>query len=248
MPETKFCQSCIERGYSSPGIATREWLPGVYYCDECFGALLDNLTNISVGEVQKHVEHIPKTIEQGPVLDALYQVLSIPSELQFDRVETVQRNHDKLFVFHSPAIVNRTLENIAEELEQLAMALFHIKYRMEPLEQRVDKLKQERRKEKNLIGYNDSKEQYSKTPKAAAKAQTKAVKVEKVAKGLNMSPEALAAMLAQGAEIEKKKKEREFNIIAGNCAECGEHADVIVKEKGEDIPYCNVHAVVVGAK
>lgn len=241
MTDIKYCQSCIERGYKPPiPIATREWVTGIFYCDDCFNAVLDNLTNIAPAEVTKHSEVLPKTIEQGPVLDALYRAYGMPPELQFDRVDAVCKYRDKLWNHHAPTILNRTLEDLAQEIEQLGMAYFHIKYRIEPLDRRVQELKAQRRQEKNLIGYEDSKEEYAKGDKPKKSAAT-STKKEKVAKSLGMSPEALAAMLAQGEVINKKKKEREFNILAGNCAECGEHADVLVKEKGEDIPYCHKH-------
>src|SRR4030095_4266897 len=116
--DTKFCQSCIERGIDPVNIATREWQTGVFYCDECFQAVLDNLTNISPAQIQMHTEVTQNSnIKSGPVLDKLYEIFNIPEELHFDRVDVVQRNHDKIFNFHAPAIINRTIEDLTEEIE-----------------------------------------------------------------------------------------------------------------------------------
>ena len=218
--QTKFCQSCIERGINPPLPASREWQTDIFYCDECFNAVLDNLTNISPAQIEQYTESIKgMTLDSGPVLDAIYKIFNIPEELQFDRMATVQRNYDKIFNFFAPAIINRTEDDLAKEIEQLSATWFYIKYRIEPLEQRVAKLKEERRKEKGLSNYNDSKEEYATVKqKKSAKSTTQA---EKMAKTLGMTIEAYNAMIAQGAEINKKKREREFNVLAGNCPECG---------------------------
>lgn len=233
--DTKFCQSCIQRQYNPPNIASREWQTGIYYCDDCFNAVIDNLTNIAPAAIEMHTDSIKgKTIESGPVLDHIYSLFSVPKELQFDRVDTVQRNHDKIFNFHAPAIINRTEENLAEEIEQLACALFHIKYRIEPLEMQVKKLKEQRRKEKGLASYDDSKEQYAKVPKP--KSPVKATQEEKMAKTLGMSIEEYRTTVAESQAKEQKRRDRYFNLMAGNCGECG-----------GAMP-CAKHPVPVGAK
>ena len=237
---TKFCQSCIERSINPPMIATREWQANVFYCDECFDAVLQNMIDFAPAGITKKEEIKKNTnLDTGPVLDYIYNLYSIPIELQFDRIEKVQSNRDKIFNFHAPAIINRDLESLATEIEQLGMVLFHVKYRMEPLEMQVNKLKEERRKAKGLESYNDSKEEYAKGP--AKKTTGKVAGETKVAKALNTSPDAIAAMLAQGAIIEKKKRERQFNILADNCAECGGKMEVRVNEGGKEIPYCLEH-------
>lgn len=245
--ETKYCQSCIERGYNSHNPATREWQPGIYYCEECFWAVIDNMTNVAPAAVAKHADILPKDIKAGPFLEALYQVLNIPVELQFDRQDVVNRNHDKIFNFHAPAIVNRTMESLVEEYEQLAVGLFQIQYKMETIDGRIAAQKEERRKEKNLIGYQDSREEYAKGDKPK-KTTGKQANNEKIAKSMGMSVAEYEAMLVKGAELEKRKKEREFNIMVGNCATCGGKADVLLKEKGEDVPYCTEHAPVAVSK
>lgn len=216
--EIKYCQSCIERGYNPPNPATREWLTNVFYCDECFNALLENMTSISPSELSKVSDVIKDSnITSGPVLEKIYEFYNIPKELQFERIDTVQRNYDKIFNFHAPAIVNRSLESLAEEIEQLGMAIFHIKYRLDPLEMQAKKLKEERRKEKGLQSYDDSKEAYSKVKKT----NVKSTQEEKMAKALNMTVEAYRVFAAESQAQEKKARERKFNVLAGNCPECG---------------------------
>lgn len=240
--ETKFCQSCIERGINPPGIATREWQKDIYYCDECFGAILQNMTSFSPEILSKKEEIKNTNLKSGPVLDFIYNLYEVPPELQFDRIEKVQGNYDKIFNFHAPAIVNRDIESLAEEIEQLGMSLFHIKYRMEPLEMQVKKLKELRRKEKGLESYNDSKEEYAKNPTTKRKSSTiKATQEEKLAKSLGMTLEQYQAMIGSAAELEKRKRERQFNILAGNCAECGGTANQMMIESGKEIPYCVEH-------
>lgn len=209
--EIKLCQSCIERGIIPANPATREWQKDIFWCEECFQAAIQNLTNIGHGKAQAISEDNKKNgIKAGPVLDKIYDALAIPEELRFDKVDTVCRNYDKIFNFHAPAVVNRTLEDLAVEVEELSMSLFHIKYRIEPLEMQIKKLKEQRREEKNLKSYDDSKEEYAKNKGS----KVKATQEEKMAKVLGMS-------LEQYREFQKKAREKEFNKIAGNCPECG---------------------------
>lgn len=216
----KYCQSCIQRGFSPPQVATREWQTGMFYCEECFDALLNNLTNIAPAEASDIVKNIPPSAK-GPVLDYLYQAYGVPKELQFDKVDTVCRNHDKIFNFHAPAVINRTLEELASEVEQLQMSLFHIKYRIEPLEMHIRKLKEDARKEANLKSYDDAKETYSKKPRKVASGTLDVTKEEKEAKKLNMTLTEYRQFKEIMAAKAKKNNERKFNLIVGNCGECG---------------------------
>jgi hypothetical protein len=208
--DIKYCQSCIERGFNPPNIATREYQVGVYYCDECFDAVLQNLTNIAPASVIQ--EKVANRVKEntGPVLDFLYEQFLIPPELRFDSVDTVCRNYEKLFNFHAPAVINRSLDSLTEEHEQLSMSLFIIKYRMEPLKMAIDKAKEERRKEKNLTGYQDSKETYAK----GKPPKNKDTDIERAAKKMGISVEMYLAM-------RQKARDMEFNKMAGNCPECG---------------------------
>jgi hypothetical protein len=215
----KYCQSCIQRGFNPPNPATREWQTNVFYCEECFNALLQNLQGIAPAEVQSAVEDI-KELEllKLPWLDTIYQVLNVPKELQFDKVDIVCRNRDKIFNFHAPSVINRTLEDLEMEVEQLGMVLFQVKYRMEPLQGRISQLKEELRKERNLTSYKDSKEVYAKSPKKSA---VKVTQEEKMAKTLGMSLEEYRKTVADAQVKDKAAKERKFNILAGNCPDCG---------------------------
>lgn len=207
-PNLKLCQSCIERGFNPPNPATREWQKDVYYCEDCFSAIINNLTNIAPAAVQQNI----KLAQSGPILDKLYELLNIPKELQFDSTETVCRNHEKFFNFGAPAIVNRSLEDLATEVEQMSMAMFIIKYvAIEPKQLQINKLKEERRREKQLTGLEDSRETYAKAPRGTRVKQTE---IEKMAKTLGMTVE-------QYQEFVKSTREKEFNKLVGNCPECG---------------------------
>jgi hypothetical protein len=215
--EIKFCQSCIERGFNPPNQASREWQPGIYYCDDCFNAIIANLTNVSEAEVKTVLNG---TIEAGPILDQVYKYYGIPEALQYDKIDVLQRSRDKLFNLHAPSVVNKSIEELQKEIEELGMIIFHCIYRKEPLELEVNRLKEQRRKEKNLTSYDDSKEVYSKVKKPS---NIKTTQEEKMAKTLGMTLEQYKLMVATAQVEEKKAKERKFNILAGNCPECGGH-------------------------
>jgi hypothetical protein len=218
MSDTKLCQSCIERGIKPANPATREWQEGIFYCEECFQAVLENLINLSPAAVQLYTESINgQEVTNGPILDRIYEIYEMPKELQFDKLDVVQRHHDKIFLFHAPATVNRTEESLAAELEQLSKSIFYLRYRAETIEGRISVLKEERRKEKGLKDYKDSTEKYAKVKVS----KTKLSQEEKMATALKMSLEEYRKMVDGGKELEKKKREREFWIMSDNCPECG---------------------------
>jgi copper chaperone CopZ len=229
-PEIKYCQACIERGYSkkredgsliNPNPATREWQPGIYYCDDCFNTIINNLTNIEPKQVQASLSKIDK----GAILPQIYSILNVPIELQFDSVDETCKHRDQFFTFHAPANINKTLEQLSLEREQMRLCLFQFQYKIASLETRIGKLKDERRAEKNLKSYDDSKEKYSK-PKSKATsiiADGDSVKKEKAQKKLEGGILGITAEdLKLAKEIEEKKRRREFHILSGNCPECGD--------------------------
>lgn len=217
--EIKYCQECIERGFSNPNIASREWQTNLYLCDDCFTARLNNLTNIAPAELAPVINS--NELKSGPILDKIYELLGIPPELRFDSVDTVCRNHDKFFNFGAPAIVNKSLEELADEQEQMAMAMFIIKYvKVEPNTYRINQLKEQKREEKNLKGIQDSKEAYSKTGPKGGSSRVKQTDKEKMAKTLGMTIEQYEAMVAKAQAADRLKKMGDFNEMAGNCR-CG---------------------------
>jgi hypothetical protein len=215
----KYCQSCIERGYRPPNIATREWEKGIYICDDCFRPLIDNLSNISP-EVAREVISSPGVDVSQPILREIYRILEIPEELQFDTLDKTCRHRDRIFNLHAIATVNiKDIEELAKEIETRSIALFQIQYSLEALKSQIDKLKQARREEKNLKSYEDSKEVYSTVKKRSSKV--KDTQEEKMAKILGMSLDEYKAFQETSREKEKLKKIREFNVMAGNCPDCG---------------------------
>lgn len=206
MTETKYCQSCIERGVKPPNIAMREWEKDYFLCEECFTPLLQNLSGIAPASITTTLEKV----ESGPILNQIYNLLEVPSELRFDRIDTVQKNHEKIFNFHAPAIVNKTLEEAQFDIEQWGSGLFHIQYKIETLQSLVSRLKEERRKEKNLSGVSESRETYSKPVKSKVLQSKK----EKLANTLGLDNKEMEALI-------KSAREREFNKIIGHCELCG---------------------------
>jgi len=215
--ETKYCQSCIERGFNPPNIASREWTKDVFYCEDCFKPLIDNMLDLNDHTSVKEILAKFPLPNAGPLLSKVYEILNVPVELQFQKVDDVCRNYDKLFNYHAPAIVNRDLDSMTRELEELQMAIFQIKFYTEPLDGQIKLLKNQRREEKNLKSYDDSKEDYKKEKKGSDSKvkQNQSLKLAKAMsnvsgnKNLNME------------EMIKKAREREFHRLAGNCPECG---------------------------
>lgn len=209
--EVKYCQDCIARGTNPPNIATREWVADCFLCDECFQPLLNNMANIAPASMKNAVSKV----EEGPILNQVYQLLHIPPELQFDSVDVTCRNYDKIFNFHAPANVNRNLESLTNEIEQWQIALFQIKYKIEPLQYQISKLKEEIRKEKNLAGVKDTAESYVKDgPSSKKTSKVKQSQVESLAGKLGFTPEQLE-------KIAKQAREKEFKKLTGVCARCG---------------------------
>lgn len=216
----KLCQSCIERGYNSPNQATREYTPGVYYCDDCFMAVINNMLSSGI-----HHETIKKLaseegLKPGPFLATVYEMLKIPTELQFVRLDNFCRHRDEIFNHFEPAVINKTLEEISAQIEENKIILFQFTWREELLEQYQNKLKEERRVAKGLKSFDDSKEIYSnKGLKKVAIVKQK--QEDKIKKGLGKQDINISALMEQMKEAERKKRERQFNILAGNCPECG---------------------------
>lgn len=205
--DTKICQRCITKGINTPNIATREWQAGIYYCDDCLSEVIKEMTSITTEQKIKVIDKKDK-IPNINILDFIYKEFNIPEELQFDTQDEVCRNYEKLFNFQAPAFINKSLEEASHELEQLAMSLFIIKFRIEPLTAFINKLKEDKRKEKGLKDYEDGKETYAKPPK------TKETDLMKMAKKMGMTEDAAKEWI-------KKMREREFNKMAGNCLDCG---------------------------
>jgi hypothetical protein len=213
--DIKLCQSCIERQYNPPQPATREWQPGIYYCEDCFGALINNMINIAPAEINSGLERI----EPGPVLQQIYQLLNIPTELQFDSVDRTCKHRDKIFNFHAPSNINKDIDTTAREIEEYSICLFQFQYKIETLKIHIDKLKEQRRIEKGLKSYDDSKEEYSKVKKPSNVKASQQDKLKKAIGAQNSSE--MDELIKTAQALEKKKRERQFNILAGNCADCG---------------------------
>lgn len=228
----KLCQSCIERGYKPPNTATREWQSGMFYCDECFDSLIQNMTGIPVDNISNEIKRTlantgitnvsesNESNENGkkyPLLQLVYDKLNIPPELRYTSIDTVCRNHEQFFNFSAPSVVNKTIEELASVIEEMACIMFVVKYLPEPHELQIKKLKAERRKENNLSNLDDSKEEYAKVPKSSkgAISKTQEKQLESLAKAMGITVE-------QARDNLKKARERDFNRLVGNCPDCGE--------------------------
>lgn len=201
-PTKKYCQSCIERGYGLK-LATREWTPNFFICDDCFQPLLNNVLGHSVDRVE--LERVKSDIKvDSPVLEQFYTLLNIPAHLQFNQTDDVLNNRNDLFTHHATALVNLELPEITERLELFQVMLFQIKVGIEPLQDYINRVKAKKREEANIEGIKKSKSEKSKTGSTTSKA--KLSQEEKLAKSLNISVEKLR-------EMSKAATNKEFDNI-----------------------------------
>lgn len=209
-PTKKYCQSCLERGYGL-NLATREWTKDYFICDACFEPLLNNLVNHDTTRAE--IERIKTDIKvDSPFIKQFYELLNIPPHLQYVKSDDVLRHRNEIFNYHAPALVNMSLEEIQEKIENYQIMLFQIKVGLEPLADYINKVKHEERTKANIEGIKKSKDSVAKTSKS------KMSKEEKEAKALGMT-------LEKYQEMVKKAKLREFEKLTGTemntCKTCG---------------------------
>ena len=198
----KYCQSCIERGYGLV-LATREWRADYFICDDCFTPLINQMMDYDTDRVE--IEKISAKIDPNkPFLNQAYELLGIPEQLRFTTSDLVLRARNDIFNFHSIANVNKSIEEIAGEIEELAIILFQIKLKIEPKQDYINKLKAKEREEAGLRGLDKSEKEYTKWP-----SKVRMGKDENMAKQLGMSLEKYLEMI-------KSAKTMEFNKIVNS--------------------------------
>jgi len=211
--DVKYCQSCIERGYGLK-LATREFRPGEFICDDCFGPILDNTLGYQVERAE--IERvIPQVDYDKPLLEQFYSLLNIPQPLRYTQSEHVLRHRNDIFNYHAVALVNKTQDEVIAEIEQMQVMLFQIKISLEPLTDYINKEKERARAEKNLKGLEKSKAEVTKgTPRTS---KVKLSQEQKMADAMfkMIEPDA-EKRLKMYQEMAKKAREQEFNKITGN--------------------------------
>jgi len=202
-PGIKYCQSCIERGYGLK-LATREWRADYFICDECFEPLLNNIMNINDNDVQKIKENVQSIKPNGPFLTQAYDLLNIPEQLRYSKSDQVLNNRNDIFNYHAPALINKSIESVASEIEELSILLFQIKLAIEPRQDYINKIKYYEREKAGLKGLEKSEKEYTKGP-----SKLKMSKDEKMAKQLGMTTEKYLEMV-------KSAKKTEFDKIVNS--------------------------------
>jgi len=202
-PNLKYCQSCIERGYALKQ-ATREWRADYFICDECFEPLLNNIMNINDNDVQKIKENIQSIKPNGSFLTQAYDLLGIPENLRYSKSDQVLNNRNDIFNYHAPALINKSVESVASEIEELSILLFQIKLAIEPRQDYINKIKYYEREKAGLKGLEKSEKEYTKSP-----SKLKQSKDEKMAKQLGMT-------LDKYMEMVKSAKKTEFDKIVNS--------------------------------
>lgn len=166
-PKIILCQSCIERGYSNPQQATREWTPGYFICEDCFNPLIENvLGNNKIPEAL-----LSKSKDEYPELIKVYEVLEIPFELQFTTQEDLLHNQDKFFNVINPAIINLSMEDLVKKVDYYKCCYFSIRRVTDIYEQRISNLKARKREELNIQGLDKSIKEEGKKKTIATKKQ-----------------------------------------------------------------------------
>lgn len=199
--DIKYCQSCMERGYGL-NLATREWQPGYFICDDCFTPLLENVLNVPEQAVAGKVKEISaKVNNNSPLLKQVYDYLNIPEPLRFNSSEAVLRARNDIFNFHATALVNQKLEDITSKIEELSVLLFQVKIAIEPKQDYINRVKHEQREQAGLLNLEKSEKEFTKGP-----SKVKRSKDEKMAKQLGMT-------LEKYLEMVKFSRKQEFDKI-----------------------------------
>lgn len=199
----KYCQSCIERGYGLK-LATREWRADYFICDECFTPLLNNIMNIGDEDIKKIKENVNSIRNDSPFLTQAYDLLGIPENLRYSKSDQVLNNRNDIFNYHAPALINKSIESVASEIEELSIVLFQIKLAIEPRQDYINKIKYYEREKVGLKGLEKSEKEYTKGP-----SKLKLSKDEKMAKQLGMP-------LDKYLEMVKSAKKTEFDKIVNS--------------------------------
>ena len=194
----KYCQSCIERGYGLV-LASHEWTPGYFICDDCFQPLINNIVQVERAEVERVKTDIKC---DSPVLNQIYELLGLPEQLRFNSSEQVINSRNDIFNYHAQAIVNMNLDQVKERIEFLQTVLFNIRYAVDPYQDYINVEKAKARENAGLKGIEKSKKEVGKKVKLNDE--------EKMAKTLGMSVEAYRKAVAMAKEktftniVEKK--------------------------------------------
>lgn len=207
--EVKFCQLCIEKGYSNSVPATREFRPGYFLCDECMQREMQEILN-SVGSINpiEGVEEISAKLDNSsnPIYTQVCEILNLPNELRYNDEDLILRKREQIFNYHANAIVNLSQEEVLNFLEQARLVLFQIKIATEPYQDYINTVKAKAREDKNLGNLGKSLNEVGKVVKPKSKTALNAD--EKMAKLLGVP---LSVYLQNVA----KAKEKEFVKITG---------------------------------
>jgi len=201
IPGVKYCQSCIER-YNALKLATREWRPDYFICDECFEPLLNNILNLNENEIVR--VKTANLNNSSPLLEQIYNLLEIPPNLRFSRSDDVLKSRNDIFNHHATALVNKDITEISKQIEELSIILFQVKVAIEPRQDYINRVKYAEREKAGLKGLEKSEKEYTKGP-----SKVKQSKDEKMAKQLGMT-------LEKYLEMAKAAKKSEFEKIVNS--------------------------------
>jgi len=193
----KYCQSCIERGYGLV-LATHEWMPSYFICDDCWNPLINNIVQVERAEVKRIKTEVKL---DSPALNQIYEILGIPEQLRFNNSEQVINSRNDIFNYHAQAIVNMNLDEVKNRIEFLQTVLFNIRYAVDPYQDYINREKAKQRELSGLVGLEKSKKEVTKNS-----SKVKLSDEEKAAKSLGMTVE-------KYREIVKQAKEKTFNKI-----------------------------------
>jgi hypothetical protein len=200
----KICQSCLERFGKTNILATREWTEGYFICDDCFEPLVNSIASYNGGRNEELIREIKGDTnnKNRPMLAVLYDILQVPTHLQFDKADLILTNRNEIFNHHAVSLQNQSLSEVTALIEELRVMAFQINIMLEERTHYINKIKQLEREKSQLTGTEASRKEFS-------KGRIKTSKDEKLAKTLGMN-------LEQYGEMIKKMKQKEFDKLTGN--------------------------------
>jgi hypothetical protein len=215
--KVKYCQSCAERYGRTDVLASREWRPGYFICEDCFVPLADNVFSdagymtTQLGERIFPIKDPLPIDENSPILNQFYDLLQVPAYLRYTRQEGVMKNRDEIYQYTAPMVENLSLVELTTTIEQYKCIFSFCKLIAEPIAKKIMMLKSEERDKYHVSGTEKSLQEVTKIKKSPATMSQK----EKLAKRFNVTVEELEKMQAVAKGVQKIENENKFNTMIG---------------------------------
>lgn len=211
---TKFCQSCMERYGKSDILATREWRPGYFICEDCFRPLVDNVfsdSGLMNGQAVAKSEVISQVDPNKPLLNQFYELLNVPELLRYQRQDELLNHRNDIYLHFAPLVENLDLKECVAKIEDLRVIFSFCKEVASLHAEKIQLLKSKEREKYHISGEEKSIKEVTKVKKSTATLSQK----EKLAKMAGVSVEELEKMMTVSKGVQKIENENKFNQIIG---------------------------------